>query len=737
MKRYFILAVFLLLSFRIGAQAPSTVAQMLSEGNAGVDVSSENGGVLSRFDVLIRGCNGISADSQPLWIVDGAILNPDTDVDIPFWQDGAATYVSPQNFLLGLNPDDIESIEILSDLSATAIYGSLGANGVIIIKTRRSENKAIGLNARAGSTFQKGNSSFIDRYNLTAGDNRNGNSLRLSASFDRLATLEEKSGTGSFRVGFLSRGGKKVQLGVNASASLGDLSQGNVRDRTNGDFDDSSREFRTTNSLFFNLKPGKFFSIRADAGLDYRMKRRYVWYGPDSGYGALMNAAAAISTMSRFQFNVSLKCQYERYFGNNHLVAALCADGLVSNPDYGVLCGYDFFDYSLGAKGINNAANSSTNRSHNWKERIFGAGLSVRYDYAGKFGVSGSFRTDFNPFFGTGPASMYPSVDAFVDVAKLVSAGNGFLSSFAVSGGWGCAGRDSQMPYVWATGLSEEVPYVDRNLRAFYDAATRLRSREWNVGLRFGVFSDRIKLGVKYYSKITGEEFVTYCNGREFGDKGYWKYGSQEELYSETGTIANSGVEMTLDFVPVDRTNVRWELGADAFVNFNLTEKVSANKKHIDGITGSWLLASPESFRGQKIIGYKIGADGNPQDLSGDGILSDADLSIVGNSLPLGKVSVYSNLRLFGLSLKGRVGCRFGGDVVDYEGFLASEDRIFTEKYVRSEIQIPFSASVLYDFHLGHTVLKPYVSVDNGLPSRMGFLYNRHVSLIGGVSFTF
>lgn len=88
---------------------------------AGVDVTSNDGQPGSTSNIVIRGSNSITQDNSPLYVIDGfPIENPDNNI---------------------INPADIESIDILKDASATAIYGSRGANGVIIITTKRGKKQ--------------------------------------------------------------------------------------------------------------------------------------------------------------------------------------------------------------------------------------------------------------------------------------------------------------------------------------------------------------------------------------------------------------------------------------------------------------------------------------------------------------------------------------------------------------------------------------------------------------------
>lgn len=130
--------------------------QLIGGRAAGVQVmenSAEPGGGIS---IEIRGINSISYSTQPLYVIDGIPFNmPETNLS-----NGATGLASSStsNPLSMLNPDDIESIEILKDAAATAIYGSRGSNGVVLITTKTGKvgKIRVTLNAnRSGSAPSK------------------------------------------------------------------------------------------------------------------------------------------------------------------------------------------------------------------------------------------------------------------------------------------------------------------------------------------------------------------------------------------------------------------------------------------------------------------------------------------------------------------------------------------------------------------------------------------------------
>ena len=116
---------------------PSSFAQGLQGKIAGVLVTQNDGAPGAGLNIQVRGSNSFGTSSQPLYIVDGVPFDTGSD---PTKDDKSDAYTNTSNPLAFINPHDIESIEVLKDASATAIYGSRGANGVIIITTKKGNN---------------------------------------------------------------------------------------------------------------------------------------------------------------------------------------------------------------------------------------------------------------------------------------------------------------------------------------------------------------------------------------------------------------------------------------------------------------------------------------------------------------------------------------------------------------------------------------------------------------------
>ncbi|MFO7721119.1 MAG: TonB-dependent receptor [Gillisia sp.] len=139
----------------------SSPEQLIQGKSAGVQITQSSGEPGAGMQVRIRGTASVRSNNNPLFVVDGVPLSgEDTSAGGADIGAGSSSARNPLNFL---NPNDIESISILKDASATAIYGSRGANGVVIITTKSGR-------AGAGGSFEFSSdvsySTPAERFNL-------------------------------------------------------------------------------------------------------------------------------------------------------------------------------------------------------------------------------------------------------------------------------------------------------------------------------------------------------------------------------------------------------------------------------------------------------------------------------------------------------------------------------------------------------------------------------------------
>lgn len=146
-------------------------SRMLEGQAAGVTVDNVSGTFGTTPKIRIRGNTSINGDNQPLWVVDGVILEDLNNVNADDIMTGNANTLIASS-IAGINPDDIQSFQVLKDASATALYGTRAKNGVIVITTKRG---------RSGKTVVNYSGNFSGRLRPTY------------RQFDILNSLEEMS----------------------------------------------------------------------------------------------------------------------------------------------------------------------------------------------------------------------------------------------------------------------------------------------------------------------------------------------------------------------------------------------------------------------------------------------------------------------------------------------------------------------------------------------------------------
>ncbi len=116
----------------------SDISRSLEGRAAGVSVQNLSGTFGTAPKIRVRGATSIYGSSKPLWVVDGVIIDDVSDISADDLSSGdAETLIS--SAIAGLNPDDIESFQILKDGSATSIYGARAMSGVIVITTKKGK----------------------------------------------------------------------------------------------------------------------------------------------------------------------------------------------------------------------------------------------------------------------------------------------------------------------------------------------------------------------------------------------------------------------------------------------------------------------------------------------------------------------------------------------------------------------------------------------------------------------
>ena len=217
-----------------GRGVAPTLDGALDGAVAGLTVTASSGQPGAASNLRIRGGNSVNASNEPLYVIDGFIYYKDASAT----QTGLGAIESSLNPLSTINPLDIESIEVLKDISATAIYGSRGANGVIIVTTQkgRRERATVSyrlsagvdvvckklelMNASEWAAFQKqyyyNKGGYTDQQIATLGEGTDWQDTMLRTAFRQNHEVSVTGGTDKSRYAFSAGYGNQEGVILNS-----------------------------------------------------------------------------------------------------------------------------------------------------------------------------------------------------------------------------------------------------------------------------------------------------------------------------------------------------------------------------------------------------------------------------------------------------------------------------------------------------------------------------------------
>ena len=156
------------------ASQTASIDQLLQGQAAGVQVVSNSAAPDAGVSVVVRGASSFNSSSSPLYVVDGVIINTSGSISMGSHGGNDSGITEDTNGLMGISPQDIASMEILKDASATAIYGSQGANGVVLITTKSAASGKPSITFSAGASLSNIYKQYdlmnADEYKLVAAD---------------------------------------------------------------------------------------------------------------------------------------------------------------------------------------------------------------------------------------------------------------------------------------------------------------------------------------------------------------------------------------------------------------------------------------------------------------------------------------------------------------------------------------------------------------------------------------
>ena len=143
-------------SEEIASNRAGNMITSLAGKASGVTVTQSSAGMGGSAKISIRGFRSVSGGNEPLYIINGVPMANDPTVSGDTYGSGGSYSYDRGDGIGNINPDDIESISILKGASASALYGTEAANGVILITTKKGKAGTFSISVNSSTTFDKG-----------------------------------------------------------------------------------------------------------------------------------------------------------------------------------------------------------------------------------------------------------------------------------------------------------------------------------------------------------------------------------------------------------------------------------------------------------------------------------------------------------------------------------------------------------------------------------------------------
>ncbi|GAB3570694.1 TonB-dependent receptor [Spirosoma luteolum] len=730
--------------------------QGLQARAAGVQVSQSSGAPGGTISVRIRGNNSISGSSEPLYVVDGF---PISGSDNPLAGGGSSFGADNGNklsVLSTLNPNDIESIEVLKDASATAIYGSRGANGVVLITTKRGKagQTRVSYEGYYGQQQVRKTLPLLNAVEFAKLENEVTNQLifpnpdQLGAGTDWQSLIFRKAGMqshqlsvaggtdkalfnismnyfdqdgiiinsnfkrGSIRVNLDNRISNALKLGtsltytysVNNGAVTASLAEGTgggivtaalTAPPTYAPYDDQGNPTiftgrylgfnnplavaqytlnrNTTRRLLGNI----FADWRITNGLTYRASfgADLVNDARDSFVNRLLQVAASVggiggkgNAYSNTILHESL-LSYQKALGAHDLTltGVFSTQGQVLTSSSAT--GQSFPNDLIINNNLSQAANVSIS-SDKQAWRLDSYTGRFNYNYKSKYLVTLTGRVDGSSRFGANNKyGFFPSVAGAWRVSEEpFMQGQQVVSDLKIRASYGVTGNADIPLYNSLARLNSVGNYNFNNTRTVGILAANIanpdlrweKSAQTDIGVDIGLFGNRVQLTADIYAKKTTDLLLSRAIPLSSG------FGS---VFGNFGSIENKGIELSLN-VGVLNGPVKWDISGNLSANRNSLTGIDGKRTEIipgDGATSVAPFANTSLLRiGQPIgtfFGYvfdgiyqtgdniptgKTAGNIRYRDLNGDGIISAADQTIIGNPNPNYYFGLTNNLKYKG-----------------------------------------------------------------------------------------
>lgn len=656
---------------------------------AGVVVTAPSGKPGAAMSVSIRGNTSLNASNDPLYVVDGVIVQ-----NIDF-----------------LNPADIESYSVLKDASSAAIYGASGANGVVLVTTKKGTNQSkVFVNAYTGmSDFAKKiNVLNVDQYKdlmkemgFTADGTANTDWQKETFKTGREQNIQVGVSGGTDKGHYYVSGGYQKQKGVVAPADYDRYSvRANIDNRVK-DWLTLASNLSFNRSVYVDVPDNNGVAKGGTILAALTSPPTIGIYNPDGSYTAnpnqkswqnpiayafapkqkainnrfLGNVSADFTIIPELHFRSNLGVESEGYrydyfldpfstdFGRNEKKGygksqsverfvwlwenTLNYTKLFGKHNLNAMIGHTMQEsnYNLtddAAKGYSSdkiptlggstiRETQSTTKSQ-WAKRSYLG--RVNYGYDDRYLLTATLRYDGSSrFTPEGRYGWFPSVAGAWRISNEHFFNKGFVSDLKLRAGWGKTGNDAIGDYDWRLLFAPTTTGGLTQSNLPKDGLTWEKTAQSNVGIDASMLNNRLTVNLDAYIKKTTDLLVFVQTPPSSG------YGSQRY---NVGSIENKGVELSIGALAIDKA-VRWNINGN--ISFNRNKVLSL------GSTTPSLSYGGVYERGNAIRvepGHPLGAfygyiaegvdpatgDMKYKDLDGSKSISDGDRTWIGNAQP-------------------------------------------------------------------------------------------------------
>lgn len=614
----------------------SSFSSMLEGKAAGVRVTQSSAEPGGGVDVQIRGAGSVNASSTPLYVIDG--LPIETSSVVSGMGSGMPASQVARNPLSNINPSDIESMEILKDASATAIYGARGANGVVLITTKKGKQgkPVISYNAylavqspkdmvdvlcaedykrilneiqaTPGSNvadseivqeIQGGGTNWQDELIQTSLVNSHG--LSVNGGSDKIkyfSSINFFNQEGVIKTSGYKRidgrlnleyKGDNLSLGMNMSTSYshddivplgystneqgGVLYSASRFDPTLSIYDDEGEynvstllnidnplallygktsetsNYRTLGTTYFDYKILKGWNVKLNVGFDIRNSRRDSYVSQLTKDGKANSGIASIFTGTRSNYLGELTSTYNHSFDNGNtlnLMVGTTFQKFMSSSFSGSASGFPVDNLETNNMGMGDPSRytMSSGRENNKLLSYIGR---INYNLFNKFLLTATMRIDGSSRFGKNNKYGYFPSAAFawkLHEHKFIKNLNVFdVLKFRTS--YGVTGNQDIGNYLSITtyGKGGYLILDDKQSIGFEPLRIANPDLKWettsqfNVGLDFGFFNNRLNFTTEYFLKKTYDMLFNKPIPTSTGFS---------SIMQNVGSIKNSGFELSV-----------------------------------------------------------------------------------------------------------------------------------------------------------------------------------------------